>query len=630
MKGCLGWACAIIGWFVLWGTCMAIGDANHISPFFVLFLIILGIVIIGVIALLIGVIALLISSHITAMAELKLESQRDLCRSIQKKYPNAYRDFCYKNNIRTYGELSKEDVEKILVISDRDWDCQEKDCLEKQRISREQLAKANEIKNAYPRGYEIWSKDKKHIPSALIINPKKEIAKVDSLYRTAEMYDKWEKSQESFNDICYELSKKHMSNYGRYYYDLDWEKQNEKGDVVSGKYRVWQFFADSLCLDESLDYTNCQSEKESYIQLPEFKECTRHFYDRMYDKVLAFIDALSESSNNSLCVVINDEIDGWSQDAFDYHYKYIKAKLEENNIKAYNLSCLLDQVIVKSESIPSTERVFIFDIYTENADLLSNCGLLLGIFGNGTLISYITMLKCYDSSEMQELITEANEKELKKKKLLEEKLAKQKEEREAKKVLKGKVKEWHSIQGVLRYNYLLNYYPTTCEFEASDEEWDDRWTVWDFKNTPGKTDEEDHQDVLDDVIPRIKATLVSTFGKSSLKYLTLVCIPASSPEKPEARYKEFSERLCKETGMENAYDYMTVNGTSEEKKFGCRGITTKKVTFDEEFFKDKYVLLFDDVITKGESMLRFKLKMEKLGANVVCGFSIGKTKHERI
>ena len=284
---------------------------------------------------------------------------------------------------------------------------------------------------------------------------------------------------------------------------------------------------------------------------------------------------------------------------------------------------------MKSESIPSIEKVIIFDIYTENSALFSNCGDLLDIFGDRTLISYISMLKCYDSEEMQERINEANKKELRKKLLLEAKLAKEIKEREAKKKLKEKVKDWHLIKGVLRYNYLLNYYPTTCEFEANDEEWDDRYTVWNFKNTPGKTDEDDHQATLDDVIPRIKSKLCSTFGESSLKYLTLVCIPASSSVKTELRYKEFSERLCEETGMENAYSHLSVTKASEEKKFGGHGIMTNNISFDEVFFKGKYVLLFDDVITKGESMLRFKLKMERLGAIVVCGFSIGKTKHER-
>lgn len=618
MDSCLGEFCFFICFFLLWVTCMAIGDACNISPLYVL----LGFVIFGVVAWLILNLA-------TTWEEKRLERKRDLCRSIQKNYPHAYYEYCYKNNINTYSNLSKENVDRILVVSEHDWDCREKEILEDFRKSLEKQGKAEIIKNTYAKGYEIWSKDNQKATPTLIINSETEIAKIDSLCHTAEMYEKWEQSQESFNDTCYDLSKKHFPEYGRYYYDLNWQKQNEKGDWIPGKYRVWQFFADSLCLDVNLDYTNCPNEKESFNQIPEFMQCSRFFTSRIYDMAIAYIEAIAESSKNSTCVVFNDHITGWSERAFNFHYKYIRERIKEKNINAYNFSFLLEQNNMKSESIPSIEKVIIFDIYTENSALFSNCGDLLDIFGDRTLISYISMLKCYDSEEMQERINEANKKELRKKLLLEAKLAKEIKEREAKKNLKEKVKDWHLIKGVLRYNYLLNYYPTTCEFEANDEEWDDRYTVWNFKNTPGKTDEDDHQATLDDVIPRIKSKLCSTFGESSLKYLTLVCIPASSSVKTELRYKEFSERLCEETGMENAYSHLSVTKASEEKKFGGHGIMTNNISFDEDFFKGKYVLLFDDVITKGESMLRFKLKMERLGAIVVCGFSIGKTKHER-
>lgn len=244
---------------------------------------------------------------------------------------------------------------------------------------------------------------------------------------------------------------------------------------------------------------------------------------------------------------------------------------------------------------------------------------------NDRAVSHLTVIGNESTIKQYEL--KAQHRKEKERQIADE--ARIKREKQEKKELINKVQRWYTIQGSLRYNYMLDYYPTTCEFEASDEEWDDRWTVWNFKNTPGKTEEDDHQEALNEVIPRIKSELCSTFGESSLKYLTLVCIPASSAEKTESRYEEFSERLCDETGMENAYSHMSVTKDSEEKKFGGRGITTNNVSFDEKFFKDKYVLLFDDVITKGESMLRFKQKLEKLGAIVVCGFSIGKTKHER-
>ena len=81
--------------------------------------------------------------------------------------------------------------------------------------------------------------------------------------------------------------------------------------------------------------------------------------------------------------------------------------------------------------------------------------------------------------------------------------------------------------------------------------------------------------------------------------------------------------------MINAYQHMQVVASSQEKKFGGSGIYANNLSFDNSFFRGKYIHLFDDGITKGDSMLRFKRKMEELGAIVVGGFSIGKTTHVR-
>ena len=83
------------------------------------------------------------------------------------------------------------------------------------------------------------------------------------------------------------------------------------------------------------------------------------------------------------------------------------------------------------------------------------------------------------------------------------------------------------------------------------------------------------------------------------------------------------------TGMGNAYNHINVIRCGEEKKFGGQGIETSNLSFDADFFANKNVIIFDDIITKGESMLRFKRKLEALGATVIAGVSIGKTTHER-
>lgn len=183
----------------------------------------------------------------------------------------------------------------------------------------------------------------------------------------------------------------------------------------------------------------------------------------------------------------------------------------------------------------------------------------------------------------------------------------------------------------MKIKYLLDYYPTTVEFEADDDEWDDRWTVWIFKNDPGKTPEEAHQRVLNRVVPKFVGLLKDTFGEKSLKYLTLVCIPASTEEKNNARYKEFSERLCQETGIENGFSHIHLTRDRVAKREGGNAddVSIANYSFDDSFFNGKRVILLDDIITKGNSMRIAKAKLEKLGAQVICGLSVGKTRHER-
>lgn len=199
----------------------------------------------------------------------------------------------------------------------------------------------------------------------------------------------------------------------------------------------------------------------------------------------------------------------------------------------------------------------------------------------------------------------------------------------AKDVLIRKVKSWNILSQKIHYTWLFYYYPTTCDFEATEEEWANRWIIWNFKNTPGKTSESAHLNTLNLVIPMLKDKLLKTFEAKNLKYITLVCIPASSQSKTKARYEEFSQRICNELGMINAYPYIVVTEEKEAKHLGGSDLDTKKLHFDEEFFKGKYVLLFDDIITKGKSMIAFKHKMESLGAIVIGGLALGKTKHER-
>ena len=79
--------------------------------------------------------------------------------------------------------------------------------------------------------------------------------------------------------------------------------------------------------------------------------------------------------------------------------------------------------------------------------------------------------------------------------------------------------------------------------------------------------------------------------------------------------------------MDNGYDYISVLHEGEAKHLG--GTTQAQISIDGSFFRDRYIVLLDDVITSGKSMEMTKNLLEQAGAHVIAGLSIGRTKHER-
>jgi len=49
------------------------------------------------------------------------------------------------------------------------------------------------------------------------------------------------------------------------------------------------------------------------------------------------------------------------------------------------------------------------------------------------------------------------------------------------------------------------------------------------------------------------------------------------------------------------------------------------IEFDQDFFKGRKVIVFDDILTKGFAYAIFANKIEKMGAEVLGGLFIGKT-----
>ena len=111
----------------------------------------------------------------------------------------------------------------------------------------------------------------------------------------------------------------------------------------------------------------------------------------------------------------------------------------------------------------------------------------------------------------------------------------------------------------------------------------------------------------------------------------LVCPPASTKEANEIRFKDICQNLCHFFAkLQNGFDHIEIINEKEPKyiedKLNDKEHTTwdidQDLKFDEEFFKGKDIILFDDIVTTGETMTQFIYKLKQLGANPILCASI--------
>lgn len=311
----------------------------------------------------------------------------------------------------------------------------------------------------------------------------------------------------------------------------------------------------------------------------------------------------------------------------------------ENAIKSYNNKEYGKAVVYISDyydiCIPSSDLSNYVNEYNNQQELRNKAKSIKSNYSKGfaALWSEIDLNVC-DISQIQEIIDNSIkikdlDNEIKyKEKLQEEARRKQMEEERRKEelvYLLSCVFTWFQpTRSSLKCFSLFYYYPTNCDWNASEDEWEVRNLIWDFKANPNRPQPESeirfrHERAMNKVLPLFKKVMSHYFGSNTSK-LTLVCIPSSKKIVTERRYKDFSHELCSITGMDNGYDYISVLHEGEAKHLG--GTTQAQISIDGSFFRDRYIVLLDDVITSGKSMEMTKNLLEQAGAHVIAGLSI--------
>ena len=182
------------------------------------------------------------------------------------------------------------------------------------------------------------------------------------------------------------------------------------------------------------------------------------------------------------------------------------------------------------------------------------------------------------------------------------------------------IKKWPTLANGLHYKWLVDYpaFSAFGTFELSNEEWENRDFIVNFKGNSELTTEIDHQVALQKATQLVTEMLKDLLG-NKIQMFTLSCVPASRESSTKRRFEVFCKGVCEATGMENAYSAFSYTHQTDED-----GDLVDTLHIAPEYFKGKKVVVFDDIIASGGSLTRFTDKLIKLGADVVAVIVLGK------
>ena len=172
----------------------------------------------------------------------------------------------------------------------------------------------------------------------------------------------------------------------------------------------------------------------------------------------------------------------------------------------------------------------------------------------------------------------------------------------------------------------FRYYPARIKNIGMDAFFD-RQVIYDFK------DGRNHAEIA----RCVAKMLVKKFGRKVSK-VVFSCVPASSQERNEARNRYFSELVCKLSGAIDGFAHVkvvgertAVHGTKVKKEERMKRIKeSANIVVDADFFKNKIVCVWDDVVTTGTSFCAYTAQLEQVGAHVTNGIFLGKTSYKYV
>lgn len=265
--------------------------------------------------------------------------------------------------------------------------------------------KAAEIKRNNKEGYKTYCEVHNiPMPSDIdVIRDRISIAGFQESYNRSILYNGWGEKQMAFCDEFYNLCKKHRENDGRYSYKIKYSRITREGKTSSSEFLVWQGFVNSFSFGRE-DFLT-ENMKQNRENISEFREKKRYYNYRIHDNIFELIRSVSDLYDGHLLVIfVNSSRYSWVKSTYDYHYKRLRRKLNENNITYCDFENLFD---TNADSVYSV--AIIVDFITNIDDLKNNCKIVAEVFNkNIPYIGYYTYLKEYTAEEVEYLYNKRN------------------------------------------------------------------------------------------------------------------------------------------------------------------------------------------------------------------------------
>ena len=166
-----------------------------------------------------------------------------------------------------------------------------------------------------------------------------------------------------------------------------------------------------------------------------------------------------------------------------------------------------------------------------------------------------------------------------------------------------------------RAYYWVDYYPKSGYSDYSSKTTSkmksEREMIYEFK-------EGNYEQAFDKICDQIE--------KIAKKDTVFICIPASTRERHEKRFKIFMEKVSEKTGVINGYDAIKITQDREKKHEGYKG-NCVNYTVDYDKIKNKNIIIFDDIFTYGRGAKKIITNLKMCRAQDIQCIFLGKTVH---